>query len=72
MLVPRGATSSNCGKLLKLQLPTHPRKRDGGQGNDLAYGKNVEDELYSEMDNPQPSSKAKAMSAVQRLDGDGY
>jgi hypothetical protein len=37
------ATPSNCGEVLKLQLPTQPGNRAGGQGNDPGYGKNVED-----------------------------
>ena len=44
-----------------------------GQGNDLGYGKNAEHEPSGEMDNPQPSPKAKllAMDAVHRLNGGG-
>ena len=55
------ATSSNCGKVLKLcttklEVETH----SSGQVNDLGYGKNVQDdwrvESLHEMGNPQPSS----------------
>ena len=49
------ATLSNCGNVLKLQQPSMPRKRVYGQGNDLGYGKIVED---ATMDNPQPSPKS--------------
>jgi hypothetical protein len=47
------ATPSNCGKFLKLDLPTRRGNTGGGQGNDLGYGKNGRD---GTMDNPQPSS----------------
>jgi len=47
------ATPSNCGKSLKLYLPSIARKRRCGRGNDLGYGKNDRDVT---MGNPQPSS----------------
>lgn len=37
------ATSSNCGNILKLHLPTCRGNTDRGRGNDLGYGKNGED-----------------------------
>ena len=49
------ATSSNCGKLLKLQQPSLGRKTLDGRVNSPGYGKIVED---ATMDNPQPSSKS--------------
>jgi hypothetical protein len=38
------ATPSNCGKILKPQLPSDGGKLQRGQGNDPGYGKNVGDE----------------------------
>lgn len=51
------ATSSNCGKFLKLYLPSQSGNTSDGRGNDLGYGKNDRDDLIREMDNPQPSPK---------------
>jgi hypothetical protein len=41
--------------------------------NDPGYGNNAEHEPVGEMDNPQPSPKARimAMDAVHRLNGSG-
>ena len=66
------ATLSNCGKVLKLCIPTKRRKTVWGRGNDLGYGKNCKDVT---MGNPQPSPKSfswKDMDAVQRLNGNGF
>ena len=38
------ATLSNCGKSLKLYLPSQGGNTPDGQGNDLGYGKNDRDE----------------------------
>jgi hypothetical protein len=45
LLVKSGflATLSNCGKFLKLQIPSSDGKPLDGRGNDLGYGKNSED-----------------------------
>ena len=48
------ATLSNCGKILKLRLPSQGGNTPDGQGNNLGYGKNDAD---TTMDNPQPSPK---------------
>jgi len=48
------ATLSNCGNILKFQLPNIDGNILCGRGNDLGYGKNVENVT---MDNPQPSPK---------------
>jgi hypothetical protein len=53
--IKKSATPSNCGDVLKLQLPNQGGNTLGGRVNDPGYGKNVEDIT---MDNPQPSSKA--------------
>jgi hypothetical protein len=52
MLAETKATLSNCGDPLKLQVPNRRGNTAGGQGNDLGYGKNLEDIA---MGNPQPS-----------------
>ena len=62
------ATLSNCGKPLKLCLPSKGGNTPYGQGNDLGYGKIEQD---ATMDNPQPSPKSSDMDAVQRLNGSG-
>lgn len=64
------ATPSNCGKSLKLCLPSGVAKARRGQGNDLGYGKNDRD---ATMGNPQPSpSRREPRDAVQRLNGGGF
>jgi hypothetical protein len=68
------ATSSNCGKSLKLSLPSGRSKGPRGQGNDRGYGNNVKD---ATMGDPQPSPTPETSrvgpgrDAVQRLNGDG-
>ena len=48
------ARPSNCRDLLKHRLPSTDGNMPCGQGNDLGYGKNVDDVT---MDNLQPSPK---------------
>ena len=63
-------TLSNCGKVLKLHLPSRRSKDRGGRVNDLGYGNNGGDET---MGNPQPSPKCSPehTDAVHRLNGSG-
>ena len=68
MQYPNCATLSNCGKTLKLCLPSQGGNTLDGQGNDLGYGKN---DIDVTMGNPQPSPKSSDMDAVQRLNGSG-
>jgi hypothetical protein len=63
------ATLSNCGKPLKLLLPNSCGNIWAAKINKLGYGKKVKD---GTMGNPQPSPKAKAMDAVQRLNVSGH
>lgn len=51
------ATPSNCGKFLKIYLPSQCGNTTDGRGNDLGYGKNDRYDQKWEMDNPQPSPK---------------
>jgi hypothetical protein len=53
------ATPSNCGKFLKLYLPSQSGNTFDGRGNDPGYGKNDRDDQQWEMDNPQPSPKSR-------------
>lgn len=81
MILQYSATLSNCGKALKLEVPSCYAKAGSGRGNDLGYGKNLQDDSTRESDqmgNPQRSSKVSpdldiggTMSSVQRLDGSG-
>jgi hypothetical protein len=63
------ATPSNCGKFLKLYLPSQGGNTPDGRGNDLGYGKNDRDERFKrEMDNPQPSPKVSEEIRMQFTD----
>jgi hypothetical protein len=55
------ATLPNCGDTLKLQVPSRRGNTVGGQGNDLGYGKNLEDVTIG---NPQPSPKSHYFAQV--------
>ena len=67
------ATRSNCGKPLKLQVPSQRRTGADGQVNCLGYGNNPED-----VHNGQSAAKLLEASLdsgtekVQRLDGRGF
>ena len=70
----KGATPSNCGKALKLQLLTHRGNTGEGRGNDLGYSKNVEDDHANsacKIGNPQPSPSFSKRGAVHRLNVGG-
>ena len=66
----RKATPSNCGKTLKLCIPSWHGNIASGQVNSLGYGKNCRD---ATMGNPQPSPKGEQspMGAVHRLNVGG-
>jgi hypothetical protein len=51
------AKLSNCGKILKTNLPNRRGNAVCGTGNDSLYGKN---DLYVTIGNPQPSTKCLA------------
>jgi len=60
------ATLPNCGKVLKLNVPSRCKWLHGGRGNNLGYGNNRWDVT---MGNPQPSLSLERKA--QRLNGDG-
>ena len=62
------ATPSNCGKFLKLYLPSQRGNTADGRGNDLGYGKNDRDDQQWKMDNPQPSPKVSKEIRMQFTD----
>jgi hypothetical protein len=65
-----GATLPNCGKTLKLQIPSQRSKGSGGQVNCLGYGHNSEDITKWAIRSQAPVSLLD-MEKVQRLDGSG-
>jgi hypothetical protein len=68
VLINQEATPSNCGKSLKLLILTCPGNRAAAKNNKLGHSKKSKDVT---MGNPQPSPKAQAMDAVQRLNVGG-